>query len=197
MSKIKYGLENVYFAPRTEAEGGTVSYGTPVAVPGAVTASVSNNINSNTFWADDGPYFVTNDKSNKTIDLEVADIAREIMTEYLGYVKAQGGGIIETDQAVNKPFALLFQILTDESARKFCYYNCTASEGDEDHSTKEDSIEPQTSNLSVTCSGEQMDNGKRAYRHISDKGDADYDSFFTKVTMPVEATDAAPQAKKN
>lgn len=190
MEKVKFGLSNVYFAPRTETDG-AVTYGTPVAVPGAVSASISRNASQNIFYADNGPYFVSNDKSNQTIDLEIADVAKQIMLDYLGYVENEGGGILETDNAVTPHFALMFQIETDEAARKFCYYNCSASEGDEDHNTKEEQVEPQTSNLSVTCTGETLDDGERAFRNISYKGDANYDTFFTKVGTPAKKAKAA------
>ena len=39
-NKIKYGLKNVHYAVITEA-GGVVSYGTPVAIPGAVNITLS------------------------------------------------------------------------------------------------------------------------------------------------------------
>ncbi len=39
-NKIKYGLKNVHAALQTQGEGGAYTYGTPQAIPGAVSMSL-------------------------------------------------------------------------------------------------------------------------------------------------------------
>ena len=183
MAKVKFGLSNVYFALRTEEEGGEITYSTPVKIPGAVSASIESESESNTFYADNIPYYISNIKSSKTVDLEVSDVPRQILLDYLGYVKAQGGGILETSAPNTPHFALLFQVETDEKARKFAFYNCTAIETDEEYTTTEDTVEPTTTNLSVTVSGDSI--GEQvAYKQICESTDANYASFFTSVVAP-------------
>lgn len=186
MSKVKFGLSNVYVAPRT-VTGETVTYGTPVKVPGAVNCSVDRESEQNIFYADNIAYFKSNTKSSVSLDLEIADIARDILLNYLGYVEAAEGGIIETNTAVTPEFALLFQVETDEKARKFCYYNCSAVESDEEYSTEEESIDPTTSTLTVTCTGEKVGD-KIGFKHVVEADDANYATFFTNVTVPTEKT---------
>lgn len=184
--KVKFGLSNVYIAPRTEAAGGAVTYGTPLAVPGAVQASITRNSDQNVFYADNKAYFVANRKSSQEIELELADIAKEILTSYLGYIKSSNGSLLETDMTVTPAFALMFQIETDEKARKICYYNCTATESDEEYDTQEESIDPTTSKIKATCTGEKVGDFA-VFREIAYSADTNYDNFFKKVTVPTSA----------
>lgn len=186
MSKVKFGLSNVYLAPRTETTTSgvtTVTYGTPVKMPGAVNCSIERESDQNIFYADNSAYFTSNSKSSVSLDLEIADISKTILTNYLGYIEASEGGILETNSAVTPHFALLFQVETDEKARKFCFYDCSAVESDEEYATEEESIEPTTSTLNVTCTGETVGDLK-VFKHIAEVGDANYSTFFTKVTVP-------------
>lgn len=188
--KVKFGLSNVHIAKRTET-GGKITYEAPVALPGAVSASIDSNSNQNIFYADNIAYFTSNSKTSKKVELTVADIANAIMKDYLGYVDNKAGGIVETNKPTNGAFALLFQIETDAKARKFCFFNCTASESGEEYGTMEDKTDPVTSKLSVTCLGDAMSNGYVGFRNISNPGDANYDTFFTAVTAPEEGTAGA------
>lgn len=192
MSKVKFGLSNVKVAPRTESEG-TVSYGTVVDIPGAVNLSIERESDQNIFYADNKAYFTTNSKSSVSLELEIAEIAKDIMLKYLGYAKSKNGTVLETNTAVTPSFALMFQIETDEKARKVCYYNCTAVESDEEYSTQEESIEPTTSKLTVTAIGEDVSDVV-VFREIANSGDTIYEAFFKSVTIPTLEDEVAHSA---
>lgn len=193
MSKVKFGLSNVKVAPRTESEG-TVTYGKVVDIPGAVNLSIERESDQNIFYADNKAYFTTNSKSSVSLELEIAEIAKDIMLQYLGYVKSKNGTVLETNTAVTPSFALMFQIETDEKARKVCYYNCTAVESDEEYSTQEESIEPTTSKLTVTAIGEDVSDVV-VFREIANSGDTNYGTFFNSVTIPTLADEATQSVK--
>ena len=193
MSKVKFGLSNVKVAPRTESEG-KVTYGKVTDIPGAVNLSIERESDQNIFYADNKAYFTTNSKSSVSLELEIAEIAKDIMLQYLGYVKSKNETVLETNTAVTPSFALMFQIETDEKARKVCYYNCTAVESDEEYSTQEESIEPTTSKLTVTAIGEDVSDVV-VFREIANSGDTNYATFFNSVTIPTLADETAHPVK--
>ena len=55
-NKVQYGLKNVYYATVTVGTN-TVTYGSPVAWPGAVSLSLSAEGDTNDFYADNIKYF--------------------------------------------------------------------------------------------------------------------------------------------
>ena len=55
-NKVQYGLKNVYYATVTVGTS-TVTYGSPVAWPGAVSLSLSAEGDINDFYADNVKYF--------------------------------------------------------------------------------------------------------------------------------------------
>ena len=184
MSKVFFGLSNVMIAKRT-VSGSTISYGNPVALPGAVNLSVENGSKSADFYADNIKYWSSAVVTSLTAELEMADLTRSFMTEYLSYKEATGGGYIQTSNPNDTAFALLFAVETDVKQRRFCLYNCTASEGDLKHSTIEDTAEPGTVTLNINCVGEALAGGGQVFKMVSEQGDGNYSTFFSAApTVP-------------
>ena len=59
-NKIKYGIKNCYYAVATIADNGSATYGTPVALPGAVSLSLEAQGENEPFYADNIVYWVGN-----------------------------------------------------------------------------------------------------------------------------------------
>lgn len=182
MSKIKFGLSNISVAERVDTDG-TVSYSAPKKVKGAVTLKIEKNVADVLFKADNIDYYSNKVTTGLSGELEVADVQREILVTLLGYVKAQKGGVLLTNKPSNKTCALLFQVETDDKARKVCLYNVTLTEGNEEFETVGDKIDPKTTKINISVGGEMIGD-VQVFKQVSEFGDSNYDNFFTEVTLP-------------
>lgn len=180
-NKIKYGLRNVYYAKATEGAGGVLSYGTPVAIPGAVNLSLSAEGDDNPFYADDVVYFRTIANNGYSGSLEIALIPESFKTDILGEVADDDGVLVENASTIPAEFALLFEFQGDESATRHGLLRCTCSRPDVNGATKEASIEPQTETLNLTVMpriNDQLVKMRCAY------GNAEYNGWFAAVHAP-------------
>ena len=151
-NKIKYGISKCYYAVATDDGTGTLTYATPVALPGAVSLSMDAQGDTNTFYADNIAYFASTANNGYQGDLELALIPDSFRTAVLGEtLDATKGFYLEHANVPTVEFALLFQFEGDESATRHCFYRCTASRPATNGSTKEESIEPQTETITITA----------------------------------------------
>lgn len=149
-NKIKYGLRNVYYAKATPTTTGSLSYATPVAIPGAVNLSLSQEGERNIFYADDVEYYVSQSNSGYSGTLEVALLPDAFKTDIL-LEDAQNGVYVEHSNTVPAEFALLFEFQGDDKATRHALFRCICSRPDVAGETKGASIEPQTETLDITA----------------------------------------------
>ena len=150
-NKIKYGLKNVYYAVGTPGSNNTMTYDTPVAIPGAVNLSLDPQGDSTPFYADNIVYYQGTANTGYEGDLEIALIPDSFKTDVLGFITDGKDVLVEDAEAATVHFALLFQFEGDSKATKHVLYNCTAARPTVAGATKEASIEPQTETLSITA----------------------------------------------
>lgn len=150
-NKYKYGLKNVHYAPVTFDEEGTPSFGTPVAIPGAVNLSLSKNGDTTVFYADDGVYIEIGNNASFDGDLEIALIPESFRVAALGET-VDDKGVVETPAEPELGhFALLFEFAADKKAVRHVLYNCTASQNELAGATKGETVEVQTETLSLSA----------------------------------------------
>lgn len=154
-NKVKYNLKNVHAAvlTATVAEGVTsYSYGTPKAIPGAVSISLDAEGESSPFYADGIVYFRSYANNGYSGDLEIALIPEWFRTEILKETLDANGVLVEkADTTESVKFALLFEFDGDERSIRHVLYNCSASRPSIESETKEETIEPGTETLSLTA----------------------------------------------
>lgn len=150
-NKVKYGLKNVHYAVVTFASDGTPTFGSVVAIPGAVDMSLSKNGDTYEFYADGGVYFEIADNVNYDGDLELALIPDGFRTAVLNESLDSKNVMFEGADAEKVHFALLFEFTGDANAIRHVLYNCTAQESEISGTTKGDNIEVKTEKLHIVA----------------------------------------------
>ena len=183
-NKITFGLEKVHIAFLTDET--TPTWDTPVHIPGAVSFTPEPQGDENTFYADNGPYFVYTTNNGYSAELSVALIPDEILADMLGWKIDENGMLVETTDGTQKEFALMGQILGDQKNRRFVYYRCKAARPSKGLSTRAESIEPNPDALTLTImpieiAGEKVVKGQI---ELADLNSAVYNAFFDAVITP-------------
>ena len=150
-NKIRYGIKGCYYAVATIAADGTATYDTPVALPGAVSLSLSPEGDTTPFYADNIVYYTAIANNGYSGDLELAKIPDSFLTDCLGYAADTNGVLYEDAGASPVNFALLFQFEGDAHAKRSVLYNCVATRPEVSGQTKAESIEPQTETINITA----------------------------------------------
>ena len=184
-NKVKYGLSNAYYAVYDETAG---TYGTPVALPGAVNLSLDQEGETNKFRADNIDYYVSISNNGYSGDLELALVPDSFRTDVMGELTDATSGLqYEVANAIPKAFALLFQFEGDESATRHVLYYCKATRPTLASQTTEDTIEPVTETISVTATVINKTIGGNVVPLVKAKcgvNDSAYSTFFTAVQLP-------------
>lgn len=185
MPKIKYGLSQVYYAKATIATNGTATYGTPVAIPGAVNLTLDAESETTPFYADNIVYYTSVSNNGYSGSLEVALIPDSFMADIFGDVTGANGLTYELADVEPEHFALLFQFENDASSTRHVFYNCVATRPSVSSQTKEASITPVTETMNITANSiynsaitASIVKGKAA------KATTAYGTWYTAVVQP-------------
>ncbi len=184
-NKIKYGIQSVHYAKATPTTSGTLSYGSVVPLPGAVSLSLEAQGDTNTFFADNVAYFTSTANNGYQGDLELALIPDAFRTDILGEILDTKGFYVEKSGAPTVEFALLFQFEGDENGTRHCLYRCTASRSAVSGNTKEESIEPQTETITITAMPRINDS---VVKSRCPSSASDYATWFSAVVEPTVST---------
>jgi len=180
-NKVEFGISQLHVGTYTVGEGGTVTLGTPYHQPGAVSFSPEEQSESNTFYADNIPYWSGFSGGTFEGDLEVAKFSDEFKTQFLGYRALTNGGLANVKNAIKPSVYIAFQVEGDAESRRVIFYNCALGVITREFATIEDNKEPATETLSVTCTG---DNATGVSVASLKPGDTGYATLFTAPTAP-------------
>lgn len=196
-NKVKYNLKNVHAAKLTETVTNGVtafSYGTPKAIPGAVSISLDAEGESSPFYADGIVYFRSVTNNGYSGDLEMALIPEWFRTEILQEELDGKGVLIEkSSNSESVKFALLFEFDGDVNCIRHVLYNCTSSRPSIESETKEDTIEPGTEKLSITA--DPRSDGLVKARTGDTTDGSTYENWYKAVYLPTEAAKASTTTK--
>lgn len=180
-NKVEFGISELHVGTWTVAQDGTVTMGTPYHQAGAVSFSPEENSEQNTFYADNIAYWSGYSGGTIEGDLEVAMFDDAFKTQFLGYVALADGGLANVKNATKPNVYVAFQVEGDAESRRVILYNCSLGAITREYNTIEESKEPTTETLAVTCTG---DNNTGATMAVYKTGDAGYATLFTSPAAP-------------
>ena len=187
-NKVKYNLKNAHYAMLYIAQDGTVSYGTPVAIPGAVSISLDANGEPENFYADGIAYYVINNNMGYDGDLELAMIPESFRVDALNETLDDNNVLIENANTELNSFALLFEFDGDVKHIRHVLYNCSASRPGIEGKTNEESREVQTETLTIKAT--PLASGVVKAKTGNTTNSTVYQNWYQSVYMPSDVSGA-------
>lgn len=187
MGKVRYGIENVYYAL---VDSKTGKYGTPKALKGATALTTEAEGDSNSFYADDTKYAVFETNAGYTGTLTIASLEDDARVDLLGETKDAMGGIYEAVDSTPNAFAMMYKIKGNVCDQNFVFYEVTLSRPSQEANTTSDSTDPDTVELNFTAVPHEMPIGtdtKKVTKYsmeLSDTNKEVYNGWFTEVKTP-------------
>lgn len=179
-NKVEFGISQLHIGTYTD-NNGTVTLGTPYHQKGAVSFSPEEQSDKSDFYADNIVYWSGYSGGTFEGDLEVALFDDAFKTQFMGYKKLTNGGLAVVKNATKPNVYIAFQVEGDAESRRVIFYNCTLGVITREFNTIEESKEPTTETLNMTCVG---DNTSGVSRAVLKPGDAGYDTLFTSPAAP-------------
>lgn len=180
-NKVEFGISELHVGTYTVDDQGVVTLGTPYHQPGAVSFSPEEQSENNTFYADNIAYWSGYSGGTFEGDLEVAKFSDEFKTQFLGYKALSNGGLANVKNSIKPNVYVAFQVEGDAESRRVILYNCSLGVIGREFATIEDTKEPATETLGVTCTG---DNATGVTMASFKPDDAGYATLFTAPTAP-------------
>ncbi len=184
-NKVEFGISQLHVGTYT-VSGDSVTLGTPYHQKGAVSFSPEEQSESNNFYADNIAYWSGYSGGSIEGDLEVAMYDDAFKTQFLGYRELTSGGLANVKNPMKPNVYIAFQVEGDAESRRVILYNCSLGAITREYNTIEESKEPATETLAVTCTG---DNATGVTMATFKPGDAGYDTLFSAPTAPAIASD--------
>jgi len=179
-NKVEFGISQLHVGTYTVSDN-TVTLGTPYHQKGAVSFAPETQSEQNTFYADNIAYWSGYSGGSIEGDLEVAMFDDAFKTQFLGQRALANGGLASVKNVIKPNVYIAFQVEGDAESRRVILYNCSLGEITREYNTIEESKEPTTETIPVTCTG---DNDTGVTMAVYKPGDDGYATLFTAPAAP-------------
>ncbi len=195
-NKVKFGLNKVHYAKITSwTDDGVPTFAAPVRIPGAVSLSIDAEGEAENFFADNGVYYVINNNSGYTGDLEIALVTTDFATEILGEKLDNNGVLVERNDAELAEFALLFEFEGDKNKIRHVLYRCSASRPATESATTEDETEVKTETLSLKATA--LPDGLVKSKTCENTDETTYNNWYKSVYIPMTTVAKSASSTKS
>lgn len=185
-NKIRYGLKNTHYAIVTETADSTTgeitsTYTTPAPWPGSVSISLDPQGEDSSFYADDGVYAMLTSNTGYQGEFISAQVPEAVETAVFGQTKDSTTGMVtEKSTDTKKYIALMFEFDGDASKRRWVMYRCMLTRPSIASNTREESITPQTSSVTITATPRPDDNSVQSH---CEEADSAYANWYSAVPV--------------
>lgn len=194
-NKVRFGLKKVHRAKLIRKNDGTVEFGDPEAMPGAVSISFNREgSDAKDFYADDGVYYtIAGTNGGYTADLVIARLSADDREALLGETYDSDGVQYETTDDQAPEYAYIMEMQGDFSPIAFCYYCGKASRVNSNANTKGEQVDVDTDTVSIRFIGVDLpfaDETKSVIQGHLEKTEENaekYAEFFESVHTPTFA----------
>ena len=181
-NKIKYNIRNVHYAVATIDDQGNATFGTPVAMPGAVSLSLEPNGDPTKLYADGYAYYIISNNMGYEGDLELAMVPESFRKDAIKETLDDNNVLVENANTETAYFALLFEFDGDVKKIRHVLYYCSAARPKIESQTKEDDVEVKTEVLSIKAA--PLGNGLVKAKTGDDTADTAYQEWSQAVYVP-------------
>lgn len=185
-NKIQFGIDKCYYAIKNVAADGAVTYSTPVRLPGLTELTLETAGETTAFYADNMLYYSATNNNGYTGTLTLANFTEKFRTDVLGEVLDPTSKVLfEKANSKPKEIALMFEFDGDQKATRHAYYNLTVSRPGVTASTKGESAEPGTQQLSFVAAPIEFGNDKFVkVSTTTETPEATYNGWYGNVFVP-------------
>lgn len=182
--RITFNIKNVHVAKKMVSDTGVVTFGVPVALPGAKEISLPPVGEKKKVYADGAVYVTLGTNQGYDGNLSIYNIPDWFSRDYLGMTIDSNGALIESASGVQSEFALIFEFDTDTAnSKRNVLYNCTAGRTDLNGATKEETVDPQAFSIPIVASPLEGTEYVKASK-AGNSTDATWASWLSSVYTP-------------
>lgn len=182
--KLTYGIKNVHYAKVSVSESGAVTFGTPKPLPGASEIALSTVGDPVKVYADNVTYEKFHVNQGYDGNLSVYNIPDAFARDHLGMYIDSNGVLVESADATQDDFALMFEFNTNTSkTKRTLLYSVSAGRTEINGKTKEESIDPEALSIPLTASPDATTGYVKA-SIVGDANDPAWASWFSSVYTP-------------
>ena len=196
MSKLtsrgaRVGLRDLHYAILNTDGETQLEYEEPKKILGAVTANINPNADTETLFADDGPFDTMTALGEVELEFEAADVPPDVQAELLGHEFDEDSGIMVRKAGDVPPWvAVGFKSIKSDGKYRFKWLLKGKFQIPETESeTRSDSIEYQTPSMQGAFVRRDVDD---AYEITGDEGyeNFDPDTWFSKDRLEMDYSGA-------